>query len=231
MIYCCGGFHVAYSLNRSRGLWSTWKVPKCVKEWLRSCSVLESNKYIDNLLKRNSSIGSWNVYQIDILNQCDQIVGLFFSIWPFATMKISPIMSQIRQSQLSILPNKKWTIKNLPKTGKLLPKWQNFAKSGHTTQRTLTIVGARITEQPLSSLTGLDSVVSVPTNINIFSCLVKGNPVKLETSHTVILPSIVTVLWLASTSTLRSTIPSQCSFRLWRPPQRHRELRLPLSGD
>ena len=47
-------------------------------------------------------------------------------------MKISPVMSQICQSQLSILPNKKWTVKNSPKTGKLLPKWRNFAKSGHT---------------------------------------------------------------------------------------------------
>ena len=47
-------------------------------------------------------------------------------------MKISPIMSQICQSRLIILPNKKYTVKNLPKTCKLLPTWQNFAKSGHT---------------------------------------------------------------------------------------------------
>ena len=39
--------------------------------------------------------------------QCDQMVKLFFKSWPFATMKISPIMSQICQSRLSILPNKK----------------------------------------------------------------------------------------------------------------------------
>ena len=38
--------------------------------------------------------------------QCDEMVGLFFNIWPFATMKISPIMSQICQSRLTILPNK-----------------------------------------------------------------------------------------------------------------------------
>ena len=57
--------------------------------------------------------------------QCDQMDRLFFNIWPFATMKISPKMSQIYQSRLSILPNKKKTAKNLP-------KWQNCALSGHT---------------------------------------------------------------------------------------------------
>ena len=30
--------------------------------------------------------------------QCDQVVRLFFKIWPFVTIKISPIMSQICQS-------------------------------------------------------------------------------------------------------------------------------------
>ena len=40
-------------------------------------------------------------------HQCDKMVKLFFNIWPFETMKISPIMSQIWQSMLSILPNKK----------------------------------------------------------------------------------------------------------------------------
>ena len=59
-------------------------------------------------------------------NQCDQMVLLFFNIWPFAIMKISPIMSQICQSPLSILPNKKWTVKNLPKTGKLLHRVAKF---------------------------------------------------------------------------------------------------------
>ena len=47
--------------------------------------------------------------------RCDQMVRLFFKIWPFTAMKISPIISQICQSMLSILPNKKWTVKNLPK--------------------------------------------------------------------------------------------------------------------
>ena len=38
--------------------------------------------------------------------QCDQMVRLYFNIWTFATMKTSPIMSQICQSRLNILPNK-----------------------------------------------------------------------------------------------------------------------------
>ena len=43
----------------------------------------------------------------------------------------------------------------------------------------------------VSSLTGLDSVVSVHTNNNILSCLVKYNLVRLET---VILPPKLSVL-------------------------------------
>ena len=60
------------------------------------------------------------------------MVRLFYNIWPFATIKISPIMAQFCQNRLSILANRKYTVKNLPRTSKLLPKWQNFAKSGHT---------------------------------------------------------------------------------------------------
>ena len=41
-------------------------------------------------------------------------------------------MSKSCQSRLSILPNKKKTVKSLLKTCKLLPKWRNFAKCGHT---------------------------------------------------------------------------------------------------
>ena len=32
------------------------------------------------------------------------------------------------------MPNKKKTVKKIPKTFKVLPKWRNFAKSGHTVQ-------------------------------------------------------------------------------------------------
>ena len=47
-----------------------------------------------------------------MIKQCDQMVRLFFNIWPFETMKISPIMSQICPSRLSILPNKNKLSKN-----------------------------------------------------------------------------------------------------------------------
>ena len=37
-----------------------------------------------------------------LANQCDQMVRLFFNIWPFAAMKISPIISQMCKSMLII---------------------------------------------------------------------------------------------------------------------------------
>ena len=52
-----------------------------------------------------------------------------------------------------------------------------------------------ITVRLVSSLTGLDWVVSVHTKNKIFSCLVKSNPVKLDTNRTVILPPTVKVFW------------------------------------
>ena len=75
--------------------------------------------------------------------QCDQIVRLFLNIWPFATITISLIMSQICQSRLSILPNKKLTVKYFLETCKLLQKWRNFASSGHTDQRWNLIIGVK----------------------------------------------------------------------------------------
>ena len=66
-----------------------------------------------------------------------QTIRKFFNIWPFAAVKIVPILSQICQSKLSILPNKKQTFKILPKTCNPLPKWRNFAKSGHTVHERL----------------------------------------------------------------------------------------------
>ena len=53
-------------------------------------------------------------------------------------------------------------------------------------QKTLN-VREGITVRLVSHFTGLDSVVSVHTEANIFSCLVKSNPVNLKTSQTVIL--------------------------------------------
>ena len=46
-----------------------------------------------------------------------------------------------------------------------------------------TRIRGRITVLMDSILTGLDSVVSIHTNSNILSCLVKSNPVKLQTSR------------------------------------------------
>ena len=37
-----------------------------------------------------------------ICSQCEQMAKLIFNFWPFATMKFSPMMSQICQSRLSI---------------------------------------------------------------------------------------------------------------------------------
>ena len=87
------------------------------------------------LLKQFNAMVGWQQLKLVegvTLNQCGQMLRLFFNIWPFAIMKISPIMPKICPRQLSILPNNKWTVKNLPKTGKLLPKWRKFDKSGHT---------------------------------------------------------------------------------------------------
>ena len=36
------------------------------------------------------------------------------------------------QSSFKILPNIKFTLKILPTTSNVLPKWQKFVKSGHT---------------------------------------------------------------------------------------------------
>ena len=60
--------------------------------------------------------------------------------------------------------------------------------SVHTAENTRHVWG-RITAQLISSLTGLDSEVLKHT------CLVKPNPVKLDTSYTVIVPPSVSVLF------------------------------------
>ena len=36
------------------------------------------------------------------------------------------------ESKINILPNTKLTLKNLPKTYKIVPKWRNFVQYGHT---------------------------------------------------------------------------------------------------
>ena len=66
-------------------------------------------------------------------------------------------------------------------------------------QRTLT-KGESTTVQLVSCMTGLDSVVAVNTNNRIFSCLVKSNPVKLETIST---SPTLSVLWLEKIGTVQ----------------------------
>ena len=62
--------------------------------------------------------------------RCDQMVGLFLDIWPFTIVKTSPIMSQICQSQLRILPNMKSAVKNLPKRRNI---WSHWSPVHHVT--------------------------------------------------------------------------------------------------
>ena len=57
-------------------------------------------------------------------------------------------------------------------------------------------VGGSITVRLVSYLTGLNPVVSVHTNNNILSCLVKSTAVQLESICTLKLPPIVSVLRL-----------------------------------
>ena len=81
---------------------------------------------LKHLLQPIAATGFVSLCCSNIHNQCDQMVRLFFNIWPFEAMKISQIMSHICQSMRSILPNKKWTVRHLPSI------WKHFAKSGHT---------------------------------------------------------------------------------------------------
>ena len=80
-----------------RRLFFAWTLPSTRKnmisyEWVIYLSSLS------RLLKR---------FQEKSGDQYDQMVKLFFNIWPFATIRNSPIMSQICQSRLRSLPIKK----------------------------------------------------------------------------------------------------------------------------
>ena len=69
-------------------------------------------------------------------------------------------------------------------------------------QRTLTI-GGRITVWLVSSLTRLELTNERNIILFVFSEAVKCNLVKLETSRTVILPPMASVLWFGSCQTNR----------------------------
>ena len=65
--------------------------------------------------------------------QCDQMGRLFFHFRPFTSLRICPMTYKICQSGSQRMPNTSYTVKKLPISCKILPKWWNFAKSGHTT--------------------------------------------------------------------------------------------------
>ena len=60
--------------------------------------------------------------------QCDQMARLFFNIWPFSTMKFSPVVYYFGQSRIKDIS----TAKRPSTPAKRFPKWQNFVQSGHT---------------------------------------------------------------------------------------------------
>ena len=66
----------------------------------------------------------------------------------------------------------------------------------------------------VSSLTSLDSTISLHTNNNIFPFLVKSSLVKPESSHAVILPPMVSVLWIHYKKVLSLVGPSS-NYSTW----------------
>ena len=62
-------------------------------------------------------------------NQCDQIVRLSFNIWPFAMMKISPIMKQIRQSDSTFCQIRNKLSKNFKRHVKFCQIWSHWVQS------------------------------------------------------------------------------------------------------
>ena len=74
--------------------------------------------------------------------QCDQLVRLFFNIWPFAIMKIGPIMSQISQSQLR------------NKLSKICQRLVNFCQSGEISPNLVTLPIIHVSVSWFKDLTG-----------------------------------------------------------------------------
>ena len=63
--------------------------------------------------------------------QCDQMARLFVRYLTINSDEILPNGEKRCQSSFKIFPNTKKILKNLAWTIKFLPKWWNFAKSGH----------------------------------------------------------------------------------------------------
>ena len=57
---------------------------------------------------------------------------IFFNICAFTKLKNCAEAYKICQSKFQIFPNTKWTLSKWPKFFNIMPKWRNFAKSGHT---------------------------------------------------------------------------------------------------
>ena len=57
---------------------------------------------------------------------------LLFNLLPFETMKICPTAYKIIKAGTNVCQMLKNYTKNCPKTYKIMSKWQNFDKSGHT---------------------------------------------------------------------------------------------------
>ena len=65
-------------------------------------------------------------------SQCDQMARLFFQFLAVYCNESLPHWRNVCQSRLTILPNTKWTLQRLANGFKILAKWWDFAKSGHT---------------------------------------------------------------------------------------------------
>ena len=123
--------HYVFGIHKNDQKCDRWRRRRCV---IRECRNLQRTKNEKFFPKNGGS--EWAIYRVTSHEwvttptprfktdknrlkiysvvvfrnkQCDQIVRLFFNIWPFASMKISPIMSQIcpkrkKQSKICQIP-------------------------------------------------------------------------------------------------------------------------------
>ena len=86
---------------------------------------------------------------VGLCEKCSLVCVFLSSVWPdgyfiFLYLAIHvneklPQNSNFCQSRFKIFPYTKKLLKNLPKIFDILPKWQNFAKSGYTASVLLSI--------------------------------------------------------------------------------------------
>ena len=104
------------------------------------CSLLllllqpRSNKFRCNVVSAHARTHSQWYFCIGRIHfgQCDQMSILFFKYLPMCHNENVPKSIEKIQIGINSLPNNKLTLKQLPKTLKMLTTWWNFAKSGHT---------------------------------------------------------------------------------------------------